>query len=329
MVNLVEQMLEAQKETHSDKSKTETDKKLLQQRIDIIDKQIDTLVYELYGLTEEEIRIVEGGNMINKNIIANNAQKIIDNQCKHLNKKEKSRKIDELFSLLILNESIKLFSEKDILVCEHPDFIINNKIGIEITRLTTDTESASYSNGYHKSNVMQRIVDNVKNKYYFKNNPNLEARITFRDCIINKKREKKLVNEIVEIVENFLPKPGFSKTLEDYEPNELRMPPEIHIIDLRREFGLRNFHYQPNAVWLRDLKFATDKINECLLNKETNIVEYRKNCKEIWLVILILFIEGSAVYINNSIDDFNFETNFNRVFLIDRFTNFFELNVNK
>ena len=31
----------------------------LQQQIDAIDRQIDRLVYELYGLTEEEIRIVE------------------------------------------------------------------------------------------------------------------------------------------------------------------------------------------------------------------------------------------------------------------------------
>jgi hypothetical protein len=28
---------------------------------DIIEKEIDYLVYELYGLTEEEIKIVEGG----------------------------------------------------------------------------------------------------------------------------------------------------------------------------------------------------------------------------------------------------------------------------
>jgi hypothetical protein len=29
-------------------------------KIDMIDKQIDEMVYGLYGLTEEEIRIVEG-----------------------------------------------------------------------------------------------------------------------------------------------------------------------------------------------------------------------------------------------------------------------------
>jgi hypothetical protein len=42
-------------------SNTPTEVTLLQRQIDTIDAQIDTLVYELYGLTEEEIRLVEGG----------------------------------------------------------------------------------------------------------------------------------------------------------------------------------------------------------------------------------------------------------------------------
>jgi hypothetical protein len=33
---------------------------VLQRQIEANDRQIDALVYELYGLTEEEIRIVEG-----------------------------------------------------------------------------------------------------------------------------------------------------------------------------------------------------------------------------------------------------------------------------
>jgi len=34
-------------------------KKIIKQKIDAIDRQIDNLVYKLYDLTEEEIRIVE------------------------------------------------------------------------------------------------------------------------------------------------------------------------------------------------------------------------------------------------------------------------------
>jgi hypothetical protein len=34
---------------------------LLQRQIEVTDRQIDRLVYELYGLTEEEIEIVEKG----------------------------------------------------------------------------------------------------------------------------------------------------------------------------------------------------------------------------------------------------------------------------
>jgi len=36
------------------------EKTALQRQIDATDRQIDQLVYEFYGLTEEEIRIVEG-----------------------------------------------------------------------------------------------------------------------------------------------------------------------------------------------------------------------------------------------------------------------------
>ena len=38
------------------------DKELYQRQIEATDRQIDALVYELYGLTEGEIEVVEGGN---------------------------------------------------------------------------------------------------------------------------------------------------------------------------------------------------------------------------------------------------------------------------
>jgi len=40
-------------------SKTDHEKTALQRQIEATDRQIEQLVYELYGLTEEEIRIVE------------------------------------------------------------------------------------------------------------------------------------------------------------------------------------------------------------------------------------------------------------------------------
>jgi len=40
---------------------SDSDQKLAQQRVSILDRQIDSLVYELYDLTEEEVGVVEGG----------------------------------------------------------------------------------------------------------------------------------------------------------------------------------------------------------------------------------------------------------------------------
>lgn len=58
MVSLVEQMLSLNKQLAS--AKTDHEKTALQRQIEATDKQIDQLVCELYGLTEEEIKIVEG-----------------------------------------------------------------------------------------------------------------------------------------------------------------------------------------------------------------------------------------------------------------------------
>jgi hypothetical protein len=58
MVALVELMLSLNKQLAA--ANTGHEKTALQRQIDATDRQIDQLVYELYGLTDEEIRIVEG-----------------------------------------------------------------------------------------------------------------------------------------------------------------------------------------------------------------------------------------------------------------------------
>ena len=57
MVSLVDQMLSLHKQLHE--ARTPHEQTALQRQIEATDGQIDALVYELYGLTEEEIKIVE------------------------------------------------------------------------------------------------------------------------------------------------------------------------------------------------------------------------------------------------------------------------------
>jgi len=57
----VEDMLELNKKLAPPGRGTDHPAKAGQRQIDAADRQKDKLVYELYGLTEEEIRVVEGG----------------------------------------------------------------------------------------------------------------------------------------------------------------------------------------------------------------------------------------------------------------------------
>ena len=58
MVSLVERMLALHKSLKSAHNPQEADR--LTREVESTDRAIDGLVYELYGLTEDEIRIVEG-----------------------------------------------------------------------------------------------------------------------------------------------------------------------------------------------------------------------------------------------------------------------------
>ena len=57
MVALVTGMLDLHK--HLSLAKTDQEKRLIQQEIDSTDKQIDSLVYGIYGLAVDEIAVVE------------------------------------------------------------------------------------------------------------------------------------------------------------------------------------------------------------------------------------------------------------------------------
>lgn len=60
VVSSVDQILTTKKQLQQ--AKTESDKNYLERKCTTLEKQIDELVYQLYGLTEEEIRIVEANN---------------------------------------------------------------------------------------------------------------------------------------------------------------------------------------------------------------------------------------------------------------------------
>ena len=51
-------MLELQKKHHD--VRMEQDNELYERQIKMVDAQIDKLIYDLYGLTDEEVKVVEG-----------------------------------------------------------------------------------------------------------------------------------------------------------------------------------------------------------------------------------------------------------------------------
>ena len=58
LVNLVDNIIELNKKLSSEKNPNTIE--MLNTRIQAVDKAIDKIVYALYGLNDEEVRIIEG-----------------------------------------------------------------------------------------------------------------------------------------------------------------------------------------------------------------------------------------------------------------------------
>ena len=58
VVSLVEQMIEDKKNLNT--ARSDRDKEFYQDRCNALARQIDKLIYQLYELTDDEIKIVEG-----------------------------------------------------------------------------------------------------------------------------------------------------------------------------------------------------------------------------------------------------------------------------
>ncbi|MEO7858925.1 MAG: Eco57I restriction-modification methylase domain-containing protein, partial [Nitrospirales bacterium] len=70
MVSLVERMLDLHKRVSD--TKTPAEKERVQRQIGVTDQEIDRLVYDLYGLTEEEIKIVEAASVASSSKVKEN-----------------------------------------------------------------------------------------------------------------------------------------------------------------------------------------------------------------------------------------------------------------
>jgi hypothetical protein len=59
---IIEELVETQRSDHKSLAQADSEpkKQLIQKQIDATDEKINGLVYELYGLTDEQIAVIEG-----------------------------------------------------------------------------------------------------------------------------------------------------------------------------------------------------------------------------------------------------------------------------
>jgi len=225
--------------------------------------------------------------------------KVYNSNLSYNEKKQKKKEIIDLGNFLYYhNKRIKIVNP----LAESPDAIVKKgckKIGIELKDLIIRIDEKEKESIFKKlfSEIEEELKNDIqKYKGIYK--------VEFIDSDLSLKNEIKqlLKSEIISLIK------GIS-TKKEYVKNIFKIP--YKSINIQKG----------EATIVGNLKVET--VIEKIYSKEKNINRYKNNFKlsEFWLLLVLSGIEKSSdySYFDQEIFEYNFKTEFNRIFIFDFF----------
>ncbi len=233
---------------------------------------------------------------------------------------DKHSKGRERWHLKIFQDCYPEISVMSTIPNENPDFILKSNdmtLGVEHSRIVKPADKKGFSL-MQEEQVQQKTL-NLACEIFFKNTGKfLEVTVTFiGQTRIN---AKNLAPQIAEIVEAYIPEEDDSRILEKYDGINRILPEEINRIRIFNSnklignywtFDGAGFQTELHPDWIRN---AIDRKNQKLSNYKENHPE----CSQFWLLLVKHGFRPSSWFnIPDSINQIEFESEFDRVFLLD------------
>lgn len=204
---------------------------------------------------------------------------------------------------------------------ENPDFLIKHDsgmLGIEHTQLFKRTKHPNIPQALES--FRKQIVDTAK-KCCEKDVPPLFVNVWFYFNQTVPKNRKQEIKRISENLVNFVKKWHQKNPFKYYDsfsyPPELPNIAQIIIVHAGNgKNGLPYHHWTVEAPAVVQ-NLTTDKIQNCINEKNKRYGEYLKRCDECWLLIVFDLFKDSQSFEVSSIIDKRFESKFDRIFFWD------------
>jgi hypothetical protein len=207
---------------------------------------------------------------------------------------------------------------------ESPDFILklNRKrsIGIELTKLFKYSKDPDRLPRKKPRSLYKRIVEEAKMLYGMKSDLPLNVHIAFpADVVLPRARAGDTASRIVNAIRIGLMDKDLTTLF-----NSTIIPPEAPF-----PVSEINILYNPSqrsSIWNYAEVFNADELTESnvkklILHKEGKLQIYQKNrFDSYWLIVVVDALSHSSSFnIHNKIENWEIETDFNKLFLFEQF----------
>lgn len=238
-----------------------------------------------------------------------------------------SKKQFQLYHLNNFKNSCRFFPQGKIIESEKLDFLIRDGakiLGIEHT-VIYEEKNAYGVIPKEQDSLKNAVLHSAQEIYKAKYKDPLLISVLFDERI---KLGRKKVNELGKIIAEiaaYNSKIDFGRMF-CINDNNAELPDEILEIILHKFESTKSVNVNnPKCVWVKTL--GPNELKNRIFKKETLITEYRSECDEIWLLMVVDKFDPASIFdVSEDAKNYIYETAFDKLFLFNNYAGeYFEL----
>ena len=236
-----------------------------------------------------------------------------------------NRKRQEETYLRRFRENFLGFPEGAILPNEHPDFLVQTslgRVGIELTEYHVRESGKSRGSQMRAEEATEDLVlRRAAEQYRSKGPPLVAVRVTWHPHeAFGRRRTAELAADLADLMREHLPEPNHSVTiLRRCHPAGRYLPEEVASLYILRRQSISKSSWTPMRTAFVPTIVPPD-LQEIPRKKEAKVPSYRRQCREVWLLVVARGLEPSTFGgVGQEVVGHQFESGFDRIFLLHHF----------
>jgi hypothetical protein len=219
-------------------------------------------------------------------------------------------------------ESFADFPDGEVVSFERPDFLVKAQprwIGIELTEYHVQEPDKGWGSPMRAlERTGDKALRTASAQYQSKGLPAVEVHVHWNSHqVFSSRRVQGLAADLADLVQEHLPEPGHKTAIRHrHHPAWRSLPQEMISLSIDRRINFsKNSWTSVRGASVPTL--TPPELQQIMRGKEAKVPRYRRQCREVWLLIVARGFEPSThVDIGSEVESYRYESGFDRVFFL-------------